>query len=299
MRSIAEQRDRNADVAETFVTDATSISAEEALEENVIDVITPTTEELLVEVDGETVTVGDGSEVVLRTDGAEITERSMGGFVGFLHTLLDPTLAFIFFWLGIALIVLELLVPGHIFSGTIGTAMLILAIVSFGVFPVQLIGVVLLVAAAALMILELNAPGFGVFGIAGTICLLLGGWFLYDRAGGISVSPGVLIGTAVFVGVFFAIVLRKVLRIRRLPPAQGAETVVGKLGFAIGAGLNPSGIVRVSSEEWRATSADGSAIPAGTAVRVTHLDGLTLTVEQAPMEHETVGSSPAEEGGNR
>jgi membrane-bound serine protease (ClpP class) len=299
MRSIAEQRDRNADVAETFVTEATSISAEEALEENVIDVITPTTEELLAEVDGETVTVGDGSEVVLRTDGAEITERSMGGFVGFLHTLLDPTLAFIFFWLGIALIVLELLVPGHIFSGTIGTAMLILAIVSFGVFPVQLIGVVLLVAAAALMILELNAPGFGVFGIAGTICLLLGGWFLYDRAGGISVSPGVLIGTAVFVGVFFAIVLRKVLRIRRLPPAQGAETVVGKLGFAIGAGLNPSGIVRVSSEEWRATSADGSAIPAGTAVRVTHLDGLTLTVEQAPMEHETVGSSPAEEGGNR
>jgi membrane-bound serine protease (ClpP class) len=299
MRSIAEQRDRNADVAETFVTEATSISAEEALEENVIDVITPTTEELLAEVDGETVTVGDGSEVVLRTDGAEITERSMGGFVGFLHTLLDPTLAFIFFWLGIALIVLELLVPGHIFSGTIGTAMLILAIVSFGVFPVQLIGVVLLVAAAALMILELNAPGFGVFGIAGTICLLLGGWFLYDRAGGISVSPGVLIGTAAFVGVFFAIVLRKVLRIRRLPPAQGAETVVGKLGVAIGAGLNPSGIVRVSSEEWRATSADGSAIPAGTAVRVTHLDGLTLTVEQAPMEHETVGSSPAEEGGNR
>ena len=86
----------------------------------------------------------------------------MGGFVGFLHTLLDPTLAFIFFWLGLALIVLELLVPGHIFSGTLGTAMLILAIVSFGVLPVQLIGIVLLVAAAVLMIVELNAPGFGV-----------------------------------------------------------------------------------------------------------------------------------------
>ena len=220
MRAIAEDRDRDAAVAETFVTDAASISAEEALEQDVIDVIAATAEDLLAEVDGRSVTLGDGSDVVLRTAGAPIVDRSMGGFVGFLHTLLDPTLAFIFFWLGLALIVLELLVPGHIFSGTIGTAMLILAIVSFGVLPVQLIGVVLLVAAAVLMILELNAPGFGVFGIAGTICLLLGGWFLYDRAGGVSVSPGVLLGTAVVVGVFFAVVLRKVLAIRRKPPAR-------------------------------------------------------------------------------
>ena len=71
---------------------------------------------------------------------------------------------------------------------------------SFGVLPVQLIGVGLLVAAAVLMIVELNAPGFGLWGIAGTICLLLGGWFLYDRAGGVSVSPAVLLATAAFVG---------------------------------------------------------------------------------------------------
>ena len=157
---------------------------------------------------------------MLDTDGATVTDHTMGGFVGFLHDLLDPTLAFVFFWLGLALIVLELLVPGHIFSGTIGTAMLILAIVSFGVLPVQLIGVGLLVAAAVLMIVELNAPGFGLWGIAGTICLLLGGWFLYDRAGGVSVSPG---GAARHGGlrrVFFAIVLRKVLQVRRMPPPR-------------------------------------------------------------------------------
>ena len=299
MRSIAEQRDRNADVAETFVTDAVSISAEQALDDDVIDVIAPTTADLIAEVDGRTVTLGDGERSELEIAGAPLVDRSMGGFVGFLHTLLDPTLAFIFFWLGLALIVLELLVPGHIFSGTIGTALLILAIVSFGVLPVQLIGVLLLVAAATLMIIELNAPGFGAWGIAGTICLLLGGWFLYDRAGGVVVSPGVLIGTAVFVGAFFAIVLRKVLRVRRLPPAQGTETVVGKQGIAIGAGLNPEGIVRVSSEEWRATMSDGSTIPAGTPVRVTQLDGLTLIVEIAPAELETAGSTSAEEERSR
>ena len=220
MRAIAEENGRDADVAESFVTDAVSISAEQALEDDVIDVIAPTTEALLADVDGRTVTLGDGSDVVLDTDGATVTDHTMGGFVGFLHDLLDPTLAFVFFWLGLALIVLELLVPGHIFSGTIGTAMLILAIVSFGVLPVQLIGVGLLVAAAVLMIVELNAPGFGLWGIAGTICLLLGGWFLYDRAGGVSVSPAVLLATAAFVGVFFAIVLRKVLKVQRMPPPR-------------------------------------------------------------------------------
>ncbi|MGZ8581789.1 MAG: NfeD family protein [Actinomycetota bacterium] len=298
MRAIAEEHDRNADVAESFVTEAVSISAEQALADGVIDLIAPTTEALLDDVDGDTVVLTDGDEVTLETAGAPIVDRSMGGFVGFLHTLLDPTLAFVFFWLGLALIVLELIVPGHIFSGTIGTAMLILAIVSFGVLPVQLIGIVLLIAAAVLMVVELNAPGFGLWGIAGTICLLLGGWFLYDRAGGVSVSPPVLVGTAVFVGAFFAIVLRKVLSIRRMPAAHGAETVVGRTGVAIGAGLTPSGIVRVSSEEWRATSADGSSIPAGAPVKVTRLDGLVLTVDRDTTEHETAAVPKADEGGD-
>jgi membrane-bound serine protease (ClpP class) len=296
MRAIAEEHDRNADVAGSFVTDAVSISAEQALADDVIDVISPTTEVLLNDIDGDSVTLADGTDVTLDTAGAAVVDRSMGGFVGFLHTLLDPSLAFIFFWLGLALIVLELLVPGHIFSGTVGTAMLILAIVSFGVLPVQLIGIVLLVAAAVLMIVELTAPGVGLWGIAGTICLLLGGWFLYDRAGGISVSPAVLIGTAVFVGVFFAIVLRKVLAVRRMPSAQGVETVVGRSGVAIGAGLSPDGIVRVSSEEWRATSADGSTIPGGAPVRVTKLDGLVLTVDRVTPEQGPAVASTAEEG---
>ncbi len=298
MRAIAEEHGRNADVAASFVTDAVSISAEQALADDVIDLIAPTTDALLTEIDGDTVTLADGTDATLATAGAPVVDRPMGGFVGFLHTLLDPSLAFIFFWLGLALIVLELLVPGHIFSGTVGTAMLILAIVSFGVLPVQLIGILLLVAAAVLMIVELTAPGFGVYGIAGTICLLLGGWFLYDRAGGVSVSPVVLIGTAAFVAVFFAIVLRKVLAVRRMPTAQGVETVVGRAGVAIGAGLTPDGIVRVSSEEWRATSADGSTIPAGSPVLVTKLDGLVLTVDRVTPGQGSAVASTADEGRN-
>ncbi len=107
-----------------------------------------------------------------------------------------------------------------------------------------------------------------------------------------------LIAVAAFVGMFFAVVLRKVLRVRRMPPAQGPETVVGHMGVAIGAGLNPEGIVRVSSEEWRATSADGTPIPAGAPVRVTRLDGLVLTVDRDTSEHEAAAVTVTDEGRN-
>ena len=111
-----------------------------------IDLIAPTTEELLAQLDGQTVTLGTGRppRCTPRTPRCR-TSRS-GGFIGFLHSLLDPNLAFIFFWLGLGLIVLELIVPGHIFSGTLGTILLIIALVSFGVLPVRIIGIALLVA---------------------------------------------------------------------------------------------------------------------------------------------------------
>ena len=205
----------------------------------------------------------------------------MGGFIGFLHSLLDPNLAFIFFWVGLALIVLELLVPGHVFSGTIGTILLILSVVSFGLLPVQLVGIALLIAAVVLMIVELHAPGFGIWGFAGLVCLVLGGWFLYDRSQGVSVSPAVIATVAVFVGAFFFLVLTKVLKMRHMAPAQGPEVVVGKEGVVIGRGLDPKGIVRVASEEWKATTSDGSSLPAGARVVVTRLDGLALTVDAA------------------
>jgi len=298
MRSIAEERDRNAEVAESFVTDAISISAEEALADGVIDAIAATERALLEEADGTNVTLGDGTTVTLRTADARVEDRSLGGFIGFLHGLLDPSLAFLFFWLGIVLIVLELLVPGHIFSGTVGTILLVLSIVSFGLLPVQLIGILLLIAAAVLLVVELNAPGLGLFGILGLAALVLGGWFLYDRAGGASVSPAAIVVTAAIVGVFFAFVVAKVLSVRRTPIAQGPETMIGKTGVALGSGLEPRGIVRVASEEWQARTSRDQTIPPGAAIRVTDIDGLVLTVELADDDHTTAGMT-ADEGRNR
>jgi membrane-bound serine protease (ClpP class) len=299
IRSLAETYDRNADVAESFVTDAVSITAEQALADGVIDLIAGTEEELLSTVDGMTVTLGTGASAVVETSGG-VVDEPMGAFVGFLHGLFDPNIAFLFFWLGLALIVLELLVPGHIFSGTIGTILLIIALLSFGLLPVRWIGVALLVFSIVAFVIELNAPGLGIWGIVGTISLILGGWFLYDRSSGVSVSPWLLIVVAAGMAAFFGLVVAKVLKMRNLPPAQGVEVIVGQPGLAIGSGVDErGGIVRVSAEEWRAV-APGGLIPAGAGVRVTGLDGLVLTVEPLDQEHVSAGgnASPAEEGGS-
>ena len=295
IRSMAETYDRNADVAESFVRDATSITAEQALAENVIDLMEPSVDALLADVSGATVTIGDGSDVdVPDLEGASIDERAMSPGASFLHGLIDPNLAFIFFWLGLGLIILELLVPGHIFSGTIGTILLVTAVASFGLLPVRLLGIALLIASAVFFVVEITAPGLGIWSIAGLASLLAGGLLLYDGSGGVHVSPLVLILVTAGVGLFFGLAVSKVLEIRHIPPVpHGADALVGKDGVVIGAGLGPTGVVRIAAEEWRATSPAGP-LPGGTRVRVTALDGLVLTVE--PFSDEHVSASAPTEG---
>jgi len=284
MRTIEQTYGRNADVAETFVTEAASITAEEALQSHVIDLIAPSAQDLLAQLDGTSVRLGDGTHVTLHTTGAVLQDQTMGGFVNFLHTLLDPNLAFIFFWIGLGLIVLELIIPGHIFSGTIGTILLILSIASFGLLPVRFIGVVLLIASVVCFVIELKAPGLGIWGALGLLFLLLGGWFLYDRSGGVSVSPWALIGVAAFASVFFGIVVAAALKMRHQPSIWN-RSVVGQEGVALAAGVGPKGgVVRVASEEWRAVAPSGP-IEGGAPVRVISLDGLVLTVEPSDGQH--------------
>jgi membrane-bound serine protease (ClpP class) len=297
-RALAQQYGRDADTAETFVTEAASLTADEALEANVIDLIAETRDDLLTTLDGDTVMLGTGQDVTLSLD-HPVEDRGIGGFVGFLHGLFDPSIAFLFFWLGLALLVLELIVPGHIFSGTVGTILLVISIWSMLLLPVRLIGVVLLVASVVCFILELKAPGLGIWGALGLVTLLFGGWFLYDRTGGVEVSPWVLIVTAGLTALFFGFVVAKAFAIRRMPPPLGAQSIVGKEGVTLAAGVDErGGQVRVASEQWRAVSATGP-IPAGAPIRVTRLDGLVLTVELVPpIEHDPAGApATASEGG--
>jgi membrane-bound serine protease (ClpP class) len=296
IRAMAHTYGRNQDVAESFVREATSITATEALDENVIDLIEPNVDALLAAVSGTTVTLGDGSTTTIPdlTD-LDVVERSMSPGTGFLHDLFDPNLAFIFFWVGLLLIVIELIVPGHIFAGTIGTVLLLTSLVSFGFLPVRLIGVALLIASVVFFILEVKAPGLGIWSIAGLVCLVAGGLFLYDGSGGVHVSPWVLIAVGGLVALFFGVAVSKLLAIRHVPPVpHGADALIGKEGVVLGSGLGPEGVVRVGSEEWHALSSSGP-LRGDTRIRVTGLTGLQLTVE--PIIDEPVPASVPAEGG--
>ncbi|MGZ8635891.1 MAG: NfeD family protein [Actinomycetota bacterium] len=291
IRAIAETRDRNEDWAESAVRDAASVSAEEALELNVIDLIAADVPALLAEVDGQTVSLAGGEEATLELAGATIRERSLGAFVGFLHALLDPNLAFVFFWVGLALIAIEFFVPGGV-AGTLGGLMLVSSLVALGTLPVQLIGVTLLLASVVFFVLEILHPGVGLPSIAGVVSLVLGGWFLYDSSvPGVRVSPLVIAPVAAFAAFFFLVVVRSALQLRRRGVVSRDETLVGAEGTVV-RDLGPVGVVQVAAEEWTAESVRGEP-RRGDRIRVVAMDGLRLKVE--PVEEPaSSGTAPAE-----
>lgn len=298
IRSLASRWGRNADWAERSVRASVSVPAEEAVELGVVDLVAPTRSELLRAVDGRTVQLTTGP-VTLRTAGAALTERTMGLGAGLLHGLIDPNLAFLFFNLGLILVVVELLHPGLTVPGVLGTLLLVTAFVSFGFLPVRLAGVVLLVAAAAFFLLELKHPGIGLPTVGGAVSLVLGGLLLFDPAvPNARVSPWLLTGMVGLLVFFFGVVVNAALRARRLPPAAGLDALRGAEGVAVTA-LEPKGQVHAAGEDWSAESS-GGPVPPGTRVRVVGVSGLTLIVEpvgspgEASVGPGTSGPPPAE-----
>jgi membrane-bound serine protease (ClpP class) len=274
IRSIAQQRDRNAEWAEQAVRDSVSASAQEALDLGVIDLIAPDVATLLRDVDGMAVEVAGGQTVTLDTAGAPVVEEQMRFVPKFFHALLNPDLAFIFFWLGLALLVLELFVPGGI-AGTVGALMLVGSFVALGMLPVQLIGIVLLIASVVFFVLELKHPGIGVPAIAGVVCLALGGWFLFGETA--RVSPLLIVPVALGATAFFLIVVRAAIRMRRSAVEMRDESLVGQEGVVVN-DCAPVGVVKISSEEWSA-EAVGPSLVRGDRVRVVAMEGLKLKIE--------------------
>jgi membrane-bound serine protease (ClpP class) len=289
IRSLAERSGRNADWAEEAVRSSVSASAEEALDLGVVDLIAPTRAHLL-----RAVGACGGPRAAFQTGlladrgavdgvcGATVVEDRMGLGPSILHRLLDPNLAFIFFYLGIALIVAEIFVPGGV-VGTVGVLLLIASIVALGMLPVQLLGVVLLVASVAFFLLELKLPGTWIGTTAGLITLVLGALFLFDRSvPGAGVSPWVITPVATAAALFFTFVLRAAIQMRRRRPESEPRAAPGAEGVVV-RDVAPQGVVLLASEEWTAET-DGEPIRRGTRVRVQEVRGLRLKV--LPVDEE-------------
>jgi len=286
--SLADNWGRDAAWARTAVIDSKSLSAQEAVNDRpnpVADSLADSPQAFLNDIDGKTQSPVNGHpRPVAHVAGATLVTEQMGLGAGLLHALIDPNLVFLFFYAGIILIVVELLHPGISVPGVLGTLLLIISIVSLGMLPVQLGGVILLIASAVLYLLELKHPGIGLPAIGGTVCLVLGGLLLFDPSvPNARVSRWLLLVVPTLLVAFFGFVAQAVLEARRLPPLQqrGGDLLIGAQGMALDA-LDPHGQIYLGHETWSAESVAGP-IPKGTPVRVVRRSGLTLLVEPATI----------------
>ena len=294
MRSLAETRDRNPDWAERAVRDSESATAEEALELGVIDLIAAGEAELLAAADGRTVDVAGDEQVTLDTAGASITERELGLGASILHGLLTPDLAFLFFFLGIILLIVEALHPGVSVPGVLGILMIAASFIALGQLPVTLVGLVLLTISAVSFFVDLKAPGTGAATAIGLITLIMGGLFLFDSSvPNARVSIPMIGAVSVLLALFFGFTVKKVLEARHRPVEIGQEALVGAIGVAE-TRLAPGGSVRVRGESWSA-STSGEPIPKGAAVRVHAVNSLRLEVGPVDTDEAAV-PAPAERG---
>jgi membrane-bound serine protease (ClpP class) len=286
LRSYVEKRNRNAELAATAVSDAKAFSAKEALDGRLIDFVANSPEDLMAKLDGRTVTRFDGSTATLSL--AHVSEVSVGMTARekFLARIVQPDIFFILLIAGALGIYTEFTHPGLFAPGVFGGIALVLAIISMQMLPVNVAGLLLIVLALALFVLEAKYPTHGVLGVGGVIAMVLGALFLIRTPWtGMGVSLSTALGVALPFAVIVIILMRLVLRSRSWKLATGKEELLSEegevtepVGAASAEGL-VTGMVRVHGELWRAATAAGETIPKGARVRVRKVDGLTLEVE--------------------
>ena len=285
IRNLAELRDRNAEWAESAVRDAANITADEALDLNVINLIAPNLSTLLDDVDGMQVTMANGSMLTLNTAGAETSTSSMNIIERLLQLISDPTIAFLLMSLGALGIFLELGSPGTFVPGIVGVISVVLGLYALGTLPVNWTGAALIAIAFGLFFIDIFISSFGLLLVGGLSCFILGAYMLIDSSvpGYEGVSRPVIWTSAVVILVCALLIGTAVLRVMRKKPASGRASLIGDFGEVRHA-LDPNGLVFAQGELWTASAEDGGqTIPAGTQVEVTEVHGLRLVVKPAAL----------------
>jgi membrane-bound serine protease (ClpP class) len=274
-RGIAQRRNRNADWAEEAVRKSVSITAQEAVKKKVVDLLARDRDDLIRKIDGRD--VEDKGTLALKDVRVVPIEQSFRTKV--LKTISDPNIAYILLMIGLAGLYFELAHPGAIFPGVVGGIALILAFFSMQTLPVNTAGILLILAAIILFILELKVTSYGMLSVGGVLSLILGSLMLFKGAGPqYQVALGVLVPTVLVVCGFFVSLAYLVVKAHVHQPWTGEDGLINQVGVVQQvAGLK--GKVQVHGELWQATFTE----PVSTAdqVQVTAVDGLVLTA--APL----------------
>lgn len=284
LRSYAQRRGRNADLAVTAVTDAKAFSEKEALDGKLIDLVASTPGQLLATLDGRTITRLDGSTEKLSLPHPVIEGHEMTGREKFLTRIVAPDAFFILLLVGVFGLYTEFTHPGLFAPGVIGGIAIVLAVIAMLHLPVNFSGLLLIVLALALFVLEAKYPTHGVLGVGGVVSMILGALTLIrSPLTGMGVSLPTALSVAIPLAVIVVILTRAVIRSRSWKQAAGREELIGEEGEvieSIGAASNVgTGMARVHGEMWRVAASKGESIQKGSWVRVKKVDGLTLHVE--------------------
>ena len=292
IRSIAQERGRNAELLEATVRVAASYSAQEAVDGNVVDFIAEDMDALLAKLDGMTAATPDGP-VFVETDDLHLRDLEKNLLEKFLEVLSNPNVSFLLMSIGGLGIVIELFNPGMLVPGIVGGICLLLAFVAVGNLPVNWAGVALILLAIVLAAAEVVVAGFGVLGIASVLCMVIGGLLLFVQFGDasptlpeVSVNRWLIAGVGMVMGGSVIYLAREAVKSRRQRGDESHGSLIGETGV-VTQSLAPRGVVRVASDTWTAVSADGNHIEAGEEVWVLAVEGLILTVARPEFPYAT------------
>jgi membrane-bound serine protease (ClpP class) len=279
IRTIAEFRKRNPEWAEDAVRQSVAITANDALQKKIIDLIATSDRDLLNQADGKII-IRDSANFTLHTRNAVIETLDMGFTEKLLNVISDPDVAYLLLMLGFLGLVFELFNPGIIFPGIIGFISLVLAFYALNTLPVNYAGLALIVFGVVLLLLEIKVVSHGMLAIGGIVGLLIGSLMLIRPGPGLEVmriSRALIFSTVTVTAAFFLFVIGMGLKAQRRKPVTGIESLIGETAVAMDA-LNPSGRVRIHGEIWNAYSISGT-VDSGERLKVKQVKDLTLYVE--------------------
>ena len=279
IRTIAARRNRNLQWAEDAVRNSVSITEKEALDQKVIDLVANNDRELLGLIDHKQFELAAGPKI-LHTRNARIKVFEMGTGEKILNIISDPNIAYLLMMLGFFGIVFELFNPGAILPGIIGVVALVLAFYAMHTLPVNYAGLILVVFAIVLFLLEVKVASHGMLAIGGLVSLLIGSVMLIRTSSPleeVGISRSVIIATTIVTALFFLFIVGAGLRAQKATPVTGIEGLMRETGEALSV-LNPEGKIFVHGEIWNSESISGT-IEAGEKVRITGMKDMKLYVE--------------------
>lgn len=279
IRTIAQERGRNAQLAEAGVRQSKSYTDEEALKGHLIDAIAASPQEIFQKLNGKTIKRVNGGSTTLHWANARIETYAMSSREQFLSNLADPNIAFVLGAIGAILLYVEFTHPGMVLPGIAGAIAIVLALLGFHLLPINYIGAILMILALVLFALEAHITSHGLFAAGGIAAMLFGSLILIKSPWpGAHIHLDISLSVTLPLALITIVLLRAAIRAMRQKAVTGAEGLIDAVGITR-TDLLPLGKILVHGEIWDARASN--KILAGKPVRVCGMEGLTLVVEPA------------------